>query len=304
MTDDISVVIPTFNRSDMLERILPSYLISGLVKEVVVVDDASSTEHRARLQSLAKLDARIRLVYNEQNIGCPASRNVGIDSVKGDLVLVSEDDLELGDQYVEILSSHMKLSNADIISGRRLWLRVGESREQILKRSMEVKKPVVDYRWLDHNTNALTQEDETTILLSSTMLVKREVFSKVRYDPRFGGPSMWREESDFQISAHKSGFRLVYCPHAVSFHQARQSASYGANQVKGDILYLSWLFRNNLLFLEKHQDYLKQQPYNIFFLRNPRWTSFAYLLKQLVWLLGTELQRWINSRKHQSYKWR
>ena len=38
----ISVIIPTYNRIDKLERVLPSYLSQRHVGEVIVVDDASS----------------------------------------------------------------------------------------------------------------------------------------------------------------------------------------------------------------------------------------------------------------------
>ncbi len=106
----------------MLAFTLPSYLKSELVQEVWIVDDGSSIANWENIQRFADLDRRIHCIHNESNLGAPASRNRGIQKATGDLLLLSEDDLELGEEHLETLVQHMQDIQADIIAGRRLWM--------------------------------------------------------------------------------------------------------------------------------------------------------------------------------------
>jgi GT2 family glycosyltransferase len=304
MKPSVSVIIPTYNRLELLEVILPSYLKSEFVDELILVDDCSNPSTQEGLQALACSDSRIKILINEMNSGAPASRNRGIASASGNLLLLSEDDLELGEGYMETLIRHMQESNADIISGRRLWMRAGESKEGIIARSSDVKLPVVNLRWMEFYSNAITNDDVEAPLLDGTMLMRKEVAQVVRYHEPFGGPSTWREESDFQLSALGKGFRLVFCPHAVCFHLPRLSASFGPNRMRGDLRYLARIFHNNCLFLARHQSLLEKYYPSAILLHSSKITSIFYTLRQAVWLLRTETQRWLNSRLHPVFSWK
>jgi glycosyltransferase involved in cell wall biosynthesis len=48
-------------------------------------------------------EPRLRYARNEHNLGAPATRNRGARLARGDWVLQSEDDLALGEGYVETL---------------------------------------------------------------------------------------------------------------------------------------------------------------------------------------------------------
>ncbi len=300
----ISVIIPTFNRADMVEITLPSYLQSKLVKEVLLIDDGSNSTNQEKLLRIANLDDRVGIIHNVTNIGAPASRNRGIDRAKGDYILFSEDDLELGPDHLEILIEHMQSSGADIIAGRRIWMRIGETRENAFKRSYHTKKPVVDTRWLDHYSTAITPEDVQVPLVDATMLVKRLVTQKVRYYEPYGGSSTWREDTDFQIQALKLGFVIVFCPHVCSYHYPRASVSYGTNRLKGNINYLTRVYRNNKLFLERHQDYLEKEFPDSLINHNLRLTSWLYVLRRFFWLIKSEGLRWYLSRKQKTFTWK
>src|SRR5690348_694187 len=91
---DISVVIPTRNRWDLLSR---SGLSAALMQEdvdveIIVVDDGSTDETPARLAALE--DPRVTVIRHDQPRGVAAARNRGIAAARGEwLAFLDDDDL-------------------------------------------------------------------------------------------------------------------------------------------------------------------------------------------------------------------
>ena len=91
----VSVIIPTYNRADLLPETLASVLGQTLADiEVLVVDDGSTDDTAGVVAAMA--DSRLRYIKNEYT-GLPAAgRNVGIRAAKADLLaFVDSDDLWL-----------------------------------------------------------------------------------------------------------------------------------------------------------------------------------------------------------------
>jgi glycosyltransferase involved in cell wall biosynthesis len=90
-----SVVIPTHNRRDFLERAVKSVLAQSEPRlEVIVVDDASSDATAAYLASAAATDSRIRVLRNEVARGGGGARNVGLAHARAPWVAFLDDDDE------------------------------------------------------------------------------------------------------------------------------------------------------------------------------------------------------------------
>lgn len=87
----VSVVIPTYNQPKLLAETLDSVFAQTFTDyEVIVVNDGSTDETEAYLQSLG---TKIRLITQE-NQGIGAARNRGIAEARGDLVaLLDHDDI-------------------------------------------------------------------------------------------------------------------------------------------------------------------------------------------------------------------
>jgi GT2 family glycosyltransferase len=106
----LSVVMPTQDRPDLLQRAAASVLSQGGAEiELVIVDDASSSETRAATDKLAA-DPRVQVVCNEVSLGPGGSRNQGIAVARGDLLgFCDDDDAWLpgaAEVVVEYLGSH------------------------------------------------------------------------------------------------------------------------------------------------------------------------------------------------------
>src|ERR1051325_7179198 len=86
---DVSVVIPTKNRPEMLARLIESIRRQqGVRCEIIVVDDGSSSP-------VAGLPADVLYLRNEVSLGACASRNRGVRAAHGEFVAFFDDDAEL-----------------------------------------------------------------------------------------------------------------------------------------------------------------------------------------------------------------
>lgn len=91
----VSIVLPTFNRAEMLRRALGSIVQQTLQNiEVIVVDDCSLDVNAVRLVIDGFSDQRITIIRHDSNKGGAAARNTGILACKGEYVAFLDDDDE------------------------------------------------------------------------------------------------------------------------------------------------------------------------------------------------------------------
>jgi hypothetical protein len=83
------------------------------------------------------------------------------------------------------------------------------------------------------------------------MLGRTELFRKIRFDDEYRG-NFWREESDFQLAAVDSGYRLMYCPHAISFNLTIENDRGGVHSTHGTQR-VRLIVKNNWRFVTKNR---------------------------------------------------
>jgi glycosyltransferase involved in cell wall biosynthesis len=114
----VSLIIPTFNRPDLLPRCVDSALQAGSDVEVIVVDDASSDETASVCQTLRG----IKYVRLDSNKGVAGARNEGLGASTSEYVsFLDDDDLRLPnsiDVQVKLLEAQ---PDAGMIYGRALY---------------------------------------------------------------------------------------------------------------------------------------------------------------------------------------
>ena len=122
----ISVVIPTFNRSHLLNRAIESVLNQTRpAAEIIVVDDASSDDTSARVAEYAGV---IPLVYIrlERNGGGGVARNAGIRKATGRYVAFLDSDDAWDPDHLRSLSEaaaaqagHFVVASSSLVRGRK-----------------------------------------------------------------------------------------------------------------------------------------------------------------------------------------
>lgn len=101
---DISVVIPTFNRSKLLERTMPALMKQNTRQysyEVIFVSNGSTDGTGEFLESVAaEHPERLRYFRIEPTGGPSAPRNYGIREARGRAVIILDDDVEPAEDLV------------------------------------------------------------------------------------------------------------------------------------------------------------------------------------------------------------
>lgn len=89
----VSVIIPTFNRADLLGRAIESVLQQSLpAKEIIVVDDGSTDSTGELIEGLQRnRGMSLRYIYQD-NAGVSAARNSGIHHAGGDWIAFLDSD--------------------------------------------------------------------------------------------------------------------------------------------------------------------------------------------------------------------
>lgn len=120
---DISVVIATYNRRNLLEKALESLVNQSYPKdkfEILIVDDGSSDNTGEIVNKLMKLHDYLRYIKTE-NQGPAKSRNVGINNAGGEIVAFIDDDcLADRDWLKEIMNSFKTQKDAVGIEGKTI----------------------------------------------------------------------------------------------------------------------------------------------------------------------------------------
>ncbi len=120
----VSVIIPTFNRADLLAQAIDSVLSQSYTDfELIVVDDGSTDATQALL---SRYRERIRYLFQE-NRGVSAARNLGIKVARGRYIcLLDSDDLWLRDK----LKEQIRLMKGDpkirVSYTDEVWIRGGK----------------------------------------------------------------------------------------------------------------------------------------------------------------------------------
>ena len=112
----ISIIIPTYNVESYIARCLESCINQSLREiEILVIDDCGSDGSIQIAQDYAKLDSRIKIIHNENNLGTFATRIVGIRQALGEYVLFVDADDYLHLQACELLYKHSTKYSASIL---------------------------------------------------------------------------------------------------------------------------------------------------------------------------------------------
>ncbi len=108
MEDLVSIIIPTYNRSNMIEKAIQSCIDQDYSTiEIIVVDDnANNIDERMKTKQIVDKYYNVKLLQNETNLGGALTRNKGIEASNGKYVAFLDDD----DYFTEDkISKQMKL---------------------------------------------------------------------------------------------------------------------------------------------------------------------------------------------------
>ena len=124
MSARVSIIIPTYNRAQLLPRAVHSVLTQTFEDyELIVVDDASTDETR---QFLNGMETKIITVFHEKRKGPAGARNSGIARSSAPLIaFLDSDDYWLPEKLEEQVSFFDNNPQAVACQTEEIWIRKG-----------------------------------------------------------------------------------------------------------------------------------------------------------------------------------
>ncbi len=162
----VSVIIPTYNRADLISRSIGSVLNQTFKDfEVLVIDDGSTDNTENIINSFN--NSRIKYIKNKKNIGAAAARNIGIKIAKGKYIAFQDSDDEWMPEKLEKQINIFKTSSRENIVYAGFW-RIRDNRKTYIPLDRVKQKEGNLYKELLKGNFISTQ----------TILAKKECFEK------------------------------------------------------------------------------------------------------------------------------
>ena len=109
-----SVIIPVHNNLEYTKCCIQDLFSSNIAGlECIVIDNASTDDTKDYLISL---DSKIKIITNEENLGCSRSWNQGIKNSKGDWVIILNNDVRLSSGWLRSLIDAAVEKNLQVVS--------------------------------------------------------------------------------------------------------------------------------------------------------------------------------------------
>lgn len=265
MDKAVTVIIPTYNRSNILPKTIPSYIQQG-VGEVIVVDDCSIDNTQFVVEGLQEVYPEIRYMRLNENRKQAFAKNQGIRAATMPYLYFGDDDSILIDGSINTLLNDLKRLEADIIGAKALYMDSLSDMDDlclfIQKNDIysENVSDIIDLHKFQVNFALSYKEAVEVPFTQASFLIRAELAKKVLYDDTFVG-NAYREETDFLIRANQMGAKIYYQSKAVQVNLPRSACPGGAHSNGRLYWYLSSI-KNNWKFLNKNYPYLKQR-YNL-----------------------------------------
>jgi glycosyltransferase involved in cell wall biosynthesis len=114
---EISVIIPTYNAEEYIERAVNSILAQSFDNiEIIVINDASGDKTTNILQERFGKELKVKFYNNATNYGQGISRNLGLEYAKGDYVFFLDSDDWIAPEALEKMYNIAKIKDADIVA--------------------------------------------------------------------------------------------------------------------------------------------------------------------------------------------
>jgi len=205
LAPEVSVVVPTFRRPDLLARCLDALRaqdLSGGRFEIIVCDDACEPQARAQAEAAAHAAPEtgpcVTYLPVRGRHGPAAARNRGWRAARGEVIAFTDDDTVPEPDWLRRGLAALRETGADAVAGRI---------------EMPLPPRPTD---LQRDAAGLCRAEFAT----ANAFVRRAAMQRVEgFDERY--TLAWREDSDLHFRLLEAGMQVVGAPQAVVVHPLR-----------------------------------------------------------------------------------
>ncbi len=238
---DISIVIPTYNRIDIVRKTINHVLRQKNKNFELIIVDQSNYEDEIPNFS----DSRIKY-YLVDPPSVTAAKNFAVQKAKSNIILFIDDDVEFDQNLItEHLKAHKKYPDVGAVGGR------------VLQKDFPIMDEVLHFDDMAVSRGVFTSPKSgfTNAFPGGNCSIKINAIKKVNgFDTRYYG-NAFREESDLSMRMFKCGIKIYFCPTACLTHLAVPT---GGSRTKTyiNILDTAMFYRNEMFFTLRMADKL------------------------------------------------
>ncbi len=237
----ISVIIPTYNRGNIIERSIKSVLNQSYSNiECIIVDDCSTDNTEQVVKNIG--DERLRYVKLEKNVGAIKARNVGIDLAEGEYIAFQDSDDFFKEDKLQKQLNALIDNDADMVYCQ--MMRVGYGEEGAI--------PEGESGFTDEKTVL-----ERGCISTQCTFFKRDVIKQNKFDEDM---ISWREDLELAIRLVKKYKIYFLAEPLVDVYLSADSLT-NASVYKKDVVVSTY-------FLQKHEDFAEKYPFWKLYLKN------------------------------------
>jgi GT2 family glycosyltransferase len=213
----LSVVIPTWNGRDLLEKFLPSVVRAAGFhpdNEVIVVDNASEdgTEQYVR-----QVFPQVRVLRFNENLGFGGGNNAGVRAARNDVVVVLNNDMRVEPDCFERLIEGFTDAEVFAVSAQIFFLDGNKRREETGLTEGRFENGFFRFGHL--------AEDVASLYPTFYAGGGSSAYHRAKYLELGGFDDLFHpfyvEDADLSYNAWKRGWKVLYQPAAVVHHEHR-----------------------------------------------------------------------------------
>lgn len=267
----ISIVIPNYNGEDLLRRNIPRVLEAADYHqhksknkvEIIVVDDCSTDDSINVIKGMG-----VKVLKNTKNLGFSSTVNKGVETAKGDIVVLLNTDIYPEKTFLKHLIEHFNDPQVFAVG--------------CLDKSIEGGETILRGRGIGKWKNGFLVHSRGNIDKSNTLWAsggsaafRKNVWKKLSGFDELYNPFYW-EDIDLSYRALKSGYKIVFEPKSIVFHEHYKGS---IKKNYSDFKIKTIAYRNQFIFSWKNATDLPLQISEILFLPY----HFALALKRRDW---------------------
>ena len=204
---EISIIIPTYNRKDILIKTLQALdnQTFDLEKvEVIVIDDHSPVNPE---QEISNIETKygLRFFRENKNIGQGQVRNKGIKLARGKYLFFLGDDTIPKENFIEEHMNFHRKFNGIAVLGRVLW--DPELHNEFMN---YIEKIQFHYHTIKDKNNVKLH------FYTSNISLEKQWFNNEEYSDKFKNYGL--EDIELGYRLEKKGLRVIYNPDAIVYH--------------------------------------------------------------------------------------
>jgi GT2 family glycosyltransferase len=209
----ISIVIVNHNGRHIIEKCLLSLIKSAHPNiEIIMVDNASEDDS---VSFVNRTFSSVNVLQSKMNLGYAGGCNKGAEIAKGDYIIFMNNDVQVSKDWIEPLVDVCSRHDVAICGGKILF---GKTKDRLYSAGgvLNLFSVPIDRGFFDIDRGQFDRLEDVAYVSGAALMIDKKTFEIIGgFDAKYFA---YCEEVDLCLRAWLSGFRVVYVPSSVVYH--------------------------------------------------------------------------------------